>query len=141
MPNWSTLKDVVLFAVALWGAALSTFNWLRARQKDRRNVKVTCETSFPVYGNQLGSAYLEVKAINAGSRSVTISYLTMETPGKKWLAHMSARSGILDTPLPAVLADGQTASAYFMQDEIEDALYDEGLREPVKVVPLAQDSR
>jgi hypothetical protein len=95
---------------------------------------------YPTYGTEIGAPYLEVKAINAGRRPVTVSHLTIQTPNKKWLTQFQRLVGLPETQLPAVLSDGETASAYFLAGELEEGLYEEGFRTPVKVFPLAQDS-
>jgi hypothetical protein len=42
--TFAIIKDVALFVLALYGAALSTFNWRQAVRKERRNIKVKEET-------------------------------------------------------------------------------------------------
>ncbi|HZP76416.1 MAG TPA: hypothetical protein VFB45_09770 [Pseudolabrys sp.] len=111
MSKWETVKDIVLFLVALYGAALSTFNWRQAVRKDRRQVKVQASTAMPTYGASLGPPFAKIEAINAGQRVVNVEKITFELPNGTRLYPMSADQfpGQPDTRFPATLADGQNA--------------------------------
>jgi len=60
-------RDVILFALAIYGALLSTFNLLQARRRDKRSIVVTVSSAIPGYDNgSLGQAFAKVEAVNAG---------------------------------------------------------------------------
>lgn len=79
MPPWfPEVKDVVLLVIAVWGAALSTFNWWTGRLKERRNIRLKLSTYTPVFQNgTLGQRYVRVTAVNAGHRAVKIDHLAL----------------------------------------------------------------
>lgn len=57
MPDWLSLsvaKDILLSAIALYGAVLSTFNFIQATRKDRRAIVVKVGSIMPAYGDTLG---------------------------------------------------------------------------------------
>jgi hypothetical protein len=131
----------VLSAVALYGAILSTFNYVQAARKDRRDVFVQATTAIPTYGNTLGNCLAKVEAINAGHRAVTVSNLAFELPGGKRLFPMG--SGVLgmdDTRMPAGLSDGEAAHSYVSYGDIEDALLGHGRIEKARLTPICTDS-
>ena len=61
-------KEVVLFALAIYGAVLSTWNLIKAIRKDRRAVRVTAGSMIPVSNGQSGDAWAHVEATNIGQR-------------------------------------------------------------------------
>lgn len=141
MPDFDTVKNVVLFLLALYGAALSTFNWRQATRKDRRSILVQASTAMPTYGSQLGPPFAQLEAINIGHRVVNVTLLTFETEDKKRLFPMAA-SGFpkADTPLPVALADGQSATRYMSYQELGAALIHHRGTGRTKLTPVCEDS-
>jgi hypothetical protein len=99
-PQWPVIKDVVLFFIAVYGAALSTFNWRQAVKRDQRQVSIAASTVMPAFGNQLGNPYAKVEAINTGHRVVTIKTISLELPTGARLFSMAA-GGIPGFPMIA----------------------------------------
>src|SRR5205085_1234408 len=84
--NWSqyaSLKDIVRFFVAI--DALSTLNFLQARRKDRRSIRVSISSTLPTYGPDVGAPYMCVTAANDGHRTVTVATLALELPDRSRL--------------------------------------------------------
>jgi len=134
-------KDAVLSGVALYGAALSTFNYVQAARKDRRNVFVQATTAIPTYGNRLGNCLAKVEAINAGHRVVTVSNLAFELPGGKRLFQMGPGiSGMEDSRPPTSLSDGEAAHWHISYRDIGDALLSHGHIEKTRLTPICIDS-
>lgn len=132
MADWFTfanIKDVVLFALAIYGAALSTFNWRQAARRDRRSVSAEMTTAMLTYNNgQLGPPIAQMTATNIGHRPVTITSMFVELPGGARLfpTTRSAFAGLPDTDLPVVLSDGASAKLHMTYQEIGEALIDSG---------------
>jgi hypothetical protein len=116
------VRDVLLFAIAIYGAALSTFNWRQSVRKDRRQITVSFSTAMPVWGNQLGAPYLKLEAFNTGQRVVTVKTLTLETPSGDRIAPMVGDRllGMPDTRLPVSLSDGQAAHLSLPYSDVAD---------------------
>lgn len=146
MWDWVTLergKDVALFALAIYGAALSTFNWRQAVRKDKRAVSVKLSTTIPAYDNgSLGPCFAKLEVTNVGHRPVTISTMALELPGgaRIFCTAPNAYPGISDTRLPATLSDGASASIHFAYQDISAALANSGRTGKIKVVPACEDS-
>ncbi|MBI5132085.1 MAG: hypothetical protein HZA66_21795 [Rhodopseudomonas palustris] len=141
--EFSTVKDVVLFVLAIYAAALSTWNLVQALRKDRRLVRVTAGTKVPVIGSELGSSWAHLQAINIGQRAVTISVLSFEVaPGKRIFNFRDdgRPDGMVDTPLPSTISDGQSVQAHFSYKDIGQAMISSGLRTPSRLVPVCEDS-
>jgi hypothetical protein len=141
-PQWPVIKDVVLFFTAVYGAALSTFNWRQAVKKDRREITVIASTAMPTYGNQLGAPYAKLEAVNTGHRVVMVKTLTFETPSGARLAPMQVDRfpGMPDTRLPVSLSDGQSAHMLLPYSDIAEALMGNGQTGKIKLTPICVDS-
>jgi hypothetical protein len=143
MQTWfPVVRDVVLFVIAIYGAALSTFNWRQAAKKDRREITVSASTARPTYGDQLGAPYAKLEAVNTGHRIVTVKTLTFETHSGGRLAPMSADRfpGMPDTRLPVSLSDGQSAHMLLPYSDIAEALIANGQSGKTKLTPVCVDS-
>jgi hypothetical protein len=142
IPQWAIVKDGVLFLIAVYGAALSTFNWRQAVKKDKRQITVSISTVMPSYGNRLGNAYAKVEAINTGQRVVTIKTISIELPTGARLFAMAAGGipAIPDTPLPISLSDGQTAFLMMAYEEIGNALLESGRSTKTELKPVCVDT-
>jgi hypothetical protein len=139
--NWAEAKEVTLFVIALWGAVLSTINWVQGRRKENRNVQITHGYRYVAFNDgSLGDAHLEIKATNAGQRPVSIVTLTLSTTNKKWLANSKGFTGMEDTPLPAILSDGMMASAFFRLQAIRSAMFHADVAPKVYLTPFAKDT-
>lgn len=143
--NWTAyanVRDIVLFALAIYAAMLSTLNFVQSRRKDRRSVRVVCSTVMPTYGAQLGPPHMKIEAINDGHRVVTISTLTLELPDKSRLATILPTSlpAFPDTPLPARLEQGDVAHRRFPYADIGSALVFKGITTKIKLTPVCEDT-
>lgn len=138
---FSTFKDLVIFALAIYGAGLSTFNLIQAVRKEHRRISVRTLTIMPTYGGTLGRCFMKVEAVNVGHRPVTIDVLTFELRGTKLFSFGSDQiPGFPNTRLPAVLADGQTAHAIFAYVDIADALIAAGHTGKASLTPYCEDT-
>jgi hypothetical protein len=144
VPDWlsfSVVKDILLSAVALYGATLSTFNYIQAARKDRRAVVVKAATVMPTYGNTLGDRFAKVEAINAGHRAVIISSLAFEVQeGQRLFSMGSGIPGMEDTRLPASLSDGESAHLFVSYKDIGDTLLSRGRTQKTKLTPICINS-
>lgn len=141
LPTWfPELKDVVLFALALWGAALSTVNWWKASKRDQRQLKIHASTAM-FAGDTLGAPHAQIKATNIGHRAVTVTSLWFELPGGAKLVSRAYSNlpGMTDTPLPASLSDGQSASLWLSYHDIGATLINQGLA-TARLIPACEDS-
>lgn len=146
MPAWwdfATVKDVVLFALAIYAAGLSTWNLRQSFLKDRRRLLITAGSAIPTYDNgAMGNTWANIQATNIGLRPVTVTFLAFElaTGGRLIRMTHEAFPGMADTPLPAVLADGQTARHLLAYRDIGEALVSHGITGKTKITPVCEDS-
>lgn len=136
------MKDVTLFALAIWGAGLSTMNWWQSRLREKRRIQVSLQTMMLTYTNgTLGAPYAQIQAVNAGHRDVTITSIALEVEGQRLVA-MSSDSfpAKPDTRLPVILKDGASAHLLMSYADIGQALIYSGRRAKVDVIPIAEDS-
>ncbi len=143
--NWNqyaNLKDVVLFLLAIYAAILSTLNFVQARRKERRSIRVRMSTSLPAYGPELGPPHLTIEAVNDGHREVTVDTLTIELPDGGHLATFTPGGlpGYPDTPLPARLGEGDVARKLFSYGAVGRALLGRGISNKIAVTPVCKDT-
>jgi hypothetical protein len=142
--TFSVAKDVVLFALAIYGAALSTWNLIQAIRKDRRAVRVTVGRKMPVgIGGPLeGTAWAHVEATNIGQRPVTVTTIAFEIEGGGRLFSVGQASlpGMQNTDLPVTLADGQTARLHQAYSEIGRALIEHRTPRKCRITAVCVDS-
>ena len=134
-------KDVVLAILALYGAGLTTLTVRQALKKERRAVKVELATVRPTYGPEIGPPHAKVVATNIGSRKVTISevYLACSEGKLVSFAHNPV-PWLPDTPLPAVIEDGESAHMCMSYADIGQALLRAGFKGKVLLTPMARDT-
>jgi len=133
-------KDALLAGIALYGAALSTFNWRQASRKEKRIVVVKATSAIPTYTDGgLGKTFARIEAVNAGQRKVTITGLGFKlTDGKKLVSFVPNHfPGIQDTPLPATLDDGEKAILFFSYEALGEGL---AKKAKCKIIPYCEDS-
>jgi hypothetical protein len=134
-------KDLVVLALALYGAILSTINW-RALRKDARQIKVALGTVMPTCGSRPGPAYAKIEAINVGQRAVSIDILTLELPSgaRMFTPYSTGIAGLESTRLPATLEDGEIAQHVVSHEEIGRALRSHGLGRGTRLTPVCVDT-
>jgi hypothetical protein len=134
-------KDLVLLALALYGAILSTLNWRHSARRDAAQIKVLVGM-VPAQGSQVGPPYARVEAINVGQRSVAIEILTLELPSgaRLFTPYKSGIAGLESTRLPASLNDGEIARYIVSHEEIGRALRSHGLGRGTRLNPVCVDS-
>ena len=140
--DWSIAKDLLLAALAIYGAALSTINWRNAERKDRRQIKVNMGTAMLTYTDgSLGAPFAHIEATNIGHRAVTIASLYIGfTDNRRMVATSNDAFGTPDTRLPVDLKDGGSAVLYMPYSDIAHALQRAGLTGKVVLIPTAEDS-
>ncbi|QJE74434.1 hypothetical protein HHL28_16355 [Aerophototrophica crusticola] len=133
-------KDIILLLLALWGAGLSTFNFLKIIQKEKRKLDVQFRHPSSMNGAHSGCQHLEVKVINNGHRPVTVNQIYILLPhAKKLLTLNDAIPSLVDTKLPAKLEDGASAAKCYTYQSIGQALIHEKIKK-VKIYPACEDS-
>jgi hypothetical protein len=142
MQEWLTIKEFILFLLAIYGAALSTFNWRQNVRKVRRMVEVKMSTAMLAYENCLGAPIAQIEVTNVGHRDVTISRIAIELPDKARLFTRTSHSipGMPDTSLPVTLSDGESARLYYSYEDIGTALIDSGRTKKIKITPVCENS-
>lgn len=101
----------MLCCLALWGAALSTVNWWKTGRRDQRLIKVQIGSGMTNVGPMSGRAFAKITVTNVGHRAVTVGSIWLEMPkGERMFSGSCVNMpGMVDTPLPATLSDGQSA--------------------------------
>lgn len=122
------LRDAVLFALAIYGAVLSTYNLVMARRKDRRAIAAGFDTVMATFPDgSLGPPYAKLSATNTGHRPVIVTSIALQLPNRSRIVPTSWNNfWHPDTDLPATLNDGETAHYYMSYLDIAHALEEQG---------------
>ncbi|WP_162913151.1 hypothetical protein [Rhodospirillaceae bacterium SYSU D60014] len=139
----TSIKDVLLFLLAIYGAVLSTFNWRQSIRRERRTIHVDLSTAMPAYNDgRIGQCFAKLEATNTGYRAVTVTTLTLELPegGRLFPTAANGFPGMADTVLPATLSDGQSAQLFLAYRDIAVALVQSGRAGTTKLTPICEDS-
>jgi hypothetical protein len=132
------IKDVITFAIAVYGAALSTFNLVQSITKERRQVIINQTAAFyalPAGG--VGPAMVNIDVINRGHRPVVVSAPTMQMPNGRLLVFINA-DGFRD--FPKRLEDGETGSIRMPYHLIASSLRDAGYSGKVDLRAICIDT-
>lgn len=143
MSTFEIARDVILLALALFGAGLSVFNYFQAKGRDRRKLLVKLSTAVPTFDDgRIGRPYARVEVTNIGHRAVTVSNLYIEVPngGRMFPMDDHGLAGIPDTQLPVTLGDGDTAYRHYAYTEIAQALEASDRPGNVTLTPVADDT-
>jgi hypothetical protein len=74
-----TVKDIVLFMLAIYGAALSSYNLYQAIGRERRKLAVKISSVIPTFTNAPpGRVWANIAVTNLGSRNVTVASVAFE---------------------------------------------------------------
>lgn len=133
-------KDALLAAIALYGAALSTFNFRQAQRKEKRYIVVNAGSAIPTYNDgRFGKTFARIEAVNAGQRKVTVTGLGFKLQDGKRLVSLVPNHlpGVQDTQLPVTLDDGEKAVLYFSYEALGEGLAQKG---KCKIIPYCEDS-
>lgn len=143
MTNFEVARDVILLALGLFGTGLSIFNFIDAKAKDKRQVRVTRSTAIPTYHDgSMGLTYAKLEATNIGLRDVTVTSLFIETSGGGRMTSFESGvfPGVQDTVLPVLLSDGNSAFRFYAYRDIGEALVRSGRTGKQKLTPVCEDS-
>lgn len=140
--NWAAIRDVVLFALAIYASLLSSLNFFQARRKDRRSVRVVASTVMPTYGPKVGPPYMKIEAVNDGHRTVTITVISLQLPNKSrlWSFMPTSIPAFPDTSLPAQLNEGDVAHKTIPYAAVGEALIRQGFGTKVRLTPVCEDT-
>ena len=136
-------KDLVLFGLALYGAVLSSVTVAQALLRNRRRLKVTCVVSY-YSGPGIFDPYLHIEAVNTGTRPVTVTNISYKLPNGNFMMalpnHYDDVQLRANTPLPATLADGESAKMMISLTKVKEGLREQKLKGDVALLPRVGDS-
>lgn len=130
MANWPWF-NIVTVLVALYGAGLSTFNYLAQRQRDRRALKVEIIDSGDEGSSQ---PTLDVSAVNIGFRSIHLEnkHVAIILKDGEEIVTLSP-TGEFCTHLPCELKEGEKFTAQITVNELSASLAEKGYKGRVKL--------
>jgi hypothetical protein len=131
-----TWPTVVTAVVALYGAALSTLNYLASRREKSRRVKVELSLGFLAHGPTLSPTMLFIVASNIGTLPVTLSSSGIRLPnGRQAICPLPNT----DVRFPHELQGGKDCRIWIDAREFADTLRREGLSGKVRLTGFYLD--
>ncbi|MGO9019660.1 MAG: hypothetical protein ACLQVJ_15060 [Syntrophobacteraceae bacterium] len=131
--NWTA---IVTAAVAVYGAALSTYTLIQNRKEKRRQIRVKLSNGFLTSGPELSPAMLLIEATNPGNRTVILNTVGISLPDKKTLAFPIPHSNVR---FPHPLPEGNSCLVWTPLKELAQQLRQEGYSGKVKLVGFYRD--
>ena len=142
MPEYTAFqigKDVVMGAVALYAATLSTFNWRQNLRRDRRELKVT----FDLERSKFGFGNIAIIVVtNVGHRVVVVTRACVDLDDGEQISvsEYAYEDGPIESfKLPCELKDGMSAKFYYSFNKLTD-LYFEKEIDTIRLRSVCVDS-
>jgi hypothetical protein len=134
MPKWSEVHwgTVGAVLIALYGAALSTFNYRAQRRRDRRILKVAA-TIVSVTGRK--SPGLMVRVENIGHRTAYIDQIDFLLPRRRGQIARDPRDWVGDPRLPCEIKEGHSFTTVSDVHLFAEDLFRHGYRGLVRLRP------
>ena len=131
--DWTT---VVTAAVAVYGAALSTYTLIQNRKEKQRKISVKLSNGFLTSGPELSPAMLLIEATNPGNRTVILNTIGIFLPDGKTVAFPNPQSNVR---FPHPLPEGNSCTVWTPLKELAQQLRQEGYSGKVKLVGFYRD--
>jgi len=134
--DWTIIGTIVAVAVALYGAALSTYNLIIKRKEGQR--QVTVKLTWGVVGTrEEPQTVFFLEAANPGKRNVTLKGCCIQLPNKKELVMPGAQGTI---NFPHELEEGKSCLVWFPVNEVARLLINEGYAGNVTIRAIDRDA-
>lgn len=131
--EWASAATVL---VAVYGAALSTYNLIAARRDHHRTVRVFLKRGLAAPGHEPEPVFI-LEAVNPGQRSVTLTSCGLLLPNRKtFLIPRPPGSATF----PHELTDGKSCTILFPLRDVVRALQQEGFNRQVSVRAVFTDA-
>ena len=128
--------ELITAAVALYGAALSTYVFWAERKDKRRHVRVSISNGFLALGPELSPPMLLIEATNPGSRTVVLNTPGISLPDRKQIVFPNPQS---DVRFPHALAEGTKCIVWTPIALLARQLWEEGYRGKLKLRAFFRD--
>ncbi len=134
--NITSLLGITAAAVAVYGAALSTYVFVVQRSDRNPEINVTFQIGITALPSSEIRAVFSLEAANAGSVVTTLGSYGLQLPKAKYITRFSLLDG---TTFPLVLHPGTKCAANFWVRPVLQKLADEGFTSRVDVIPFFTD--
>jgi hypothetical protein len=132
--NWT---ETVTAIVAVYGAALGTYNLLVRRQENKPKVKVKISMGFLTYATgQTSEAMIFLEAANAGRTTVTLSSPFFRLPDKQQVVFPNPQT---NATFPHELLPGKSCRIWIGAREFASTLKSNGYSGKVKITGVYRD--
>ncbi len=131
--EWATALTVL---VAVYGAALSTYNLIVARRDRRRTVRVFLKQGLAAPGPEPEPVFI-LEAVNPGQRSITLTGCGVLWPNRKTFR---IPRPLGSATFPHELGDGKSCTILFPLRDVVRALQQGGFHDQVSVRAVFTDT-
>jgi len=123
-------KENTTLLLAVWGALLSTYKVVSDYRKNFRRIKVVLSSGFHNQGNNVGPSVITSRAVNMGSREVTLNSMGYILPDGKKAIIIEPQSNVI---FPHSLSEGKDCYVWKDQRKWAEELRNHGYSGRIKI--------
>jgi len=123
-------KENITLLLAVWGALLATYKVVSDYRKNIRRVKVVLSYGFHSQGNNVGLSVITSRAVNMGSREVTLNSMGYILPDGKKAIIIDPQSNV---SFPHSLSEGKDCYVWKEQRKWAEELRIHGYSGKIKI--------
>ncbi len=131
-----TLWNILIGAVACYGAALSTYLLVAPRIKLQRSLQVHVTIGYLNQSAGLSEPMLMISATNRGQKPITLNAVGLNLPGSGPVMFLRTEG---DVSMPHALASSKTCRFWIPAQRVARALKESGASGRVRIVGLLAD--
>lgn len=124
-------KDNIILLLAVWGALLSTYKVVSDYRKNTHRIKVELSYEYHNQGKNVGPSVITSRAVNMGSREVTLNSMGYILPDGKKVVLIEPESNV---SFPHSLSEGKDCYFWVEQRKCAEELRKLGYSGKIKII-------
>jgi hypothetical protein len=129
--------SIVTAVVAVYGAALSTYNMIITSNSKKRKIRVKISNGFIYTPLGIGEYMLFIEASNPGDRSVTMTQPGILLPNGSTVVFLSTQTNI---QFPYLLEEGKSCKEGIEAKELANQMKQSGFSGKIKIKGFYRDA-
>jgi hypothetical protein len=136
LEGYVTVLEEITAVVAVYGAALATYNLIIRRRENQRQLKVKLSVGYlGIPGVGIETALI-IEAFNTGSLTITLTSVGMRLPGGQTVVSLLTKS---EVDLPHELKDGKNCHFWYDIKDVAQGLANHGFTDTTTLTAYVTD--